>query len=358
MLIILLITSAFCVAVSSEYLELNQTSFSKAIHSHRILGVAFYAPWCSYSKQLMPIWETLSKQTIIGEGVSLAKVDCVKEPQLYDQENISVFPTIKFYFYGLSLPYTGDQDSQSLQEYFDFLRYDDNLVDIVDESTYADFRRKNLFSRKPLMVGFFDSSTPLSLHFVYACKLYHLICGISDISSLALRFQVEMNTIIIERQFDGEEERAIYSGAGSLETVLSWMNQNMHPRVVPFEEDTRDMMFSHSRPGYQRHVIYIANMKSDDETRHLTPLRALASTLHEKCIFISVDTSNPSEYLQSTLADLLSDGPLPQALIVTSSKDSIQKLKFDTTTGFDFESFTSWVNDHIGFRSSSNVSEL
>ena len=65
------------------------------------------------------------------EPVYFAKVDCVKHEDIYYDENIESFPTLKFYFHGLPLgEYDGERDYESLQEFIDFLDYDNIDFDI------------------------------------------------------------------------------------------------------------------------------------------------------------------------------------------------------------------------------------
>ena len=128
----------------------------------------FYAPWCSFSKALTPEWERLSNREVIDpdmEPVYFAKVDCVKQEDIYYDENIQVFPTLKFYFHGLPIEYDGEKDYESLKEFIDFLDYDNVDFDVNTPEQVSRIRSKYLKANKPLMLGFFTESTPLSLYF-------------------------------------------------------------------------------------------------------------------------------------------------------------------------------------------------
>jgi len=56
----------------------------------------FYAPWCGFCKQLMPIYEEFATTLKSQNTVKVAKIDCTQETALLQRFSIKGFPTIKF----------------------------------------------------------------------------------------------------------------------------------------------------------------------------------------------------------------------------------------------------------------------
>jgi len=74
------------VAEHGEVQQVNQTAGGAA---GRTL-VLYYAPWCTYCKNLMPTWDALSQKY----GDQMQKVDCEQFPEESEKQDIKVFPTM------------------------------------------------------------------------------------------------------------------------------------------------------------------------------------------------------------------------------------------------------------------------
>uniref|UniRef100_A0A7S4QW39 Thioredoxin domain-containing protein n=2 Tax=Ditylum brightwellii TaxID=49249 RepID=A0A7S4QW39_9STRA len=110
-------------------IELDGQTLDFAEKSQKFLFVDFYASWCSHCRDLAPTWETLAQVMAIinidvmedkyGEDevhsytdeefeearkasapVFIAKVDCVKFPDLCQKEGIMAYPTLRLFSEG------------------------------------------------------------------------------------------------------------------------------------------------------------------------------------------------------------------------------------------------------------------
>ncbi len=72
--------------------ELNESSFSEAIQSNKVVIIDFFAHWCGPCKTLSPILEEVS-----NEGFSVFSVDVDENRDLSQKFSVSSIPTVLFF---------------------------------------------------------------------------------------------------------------------------------------------------------------------------------------------------------------------------------------------------------------------
>ncbi|XP_070166517.1 thioredoxin domain-containing protein 5 homolog [Polyergus mexicanus] len=97
-------------------LQYTSENFSTAIETMDHF-VMFYAPWCGHCQRLGPIWEQLAE--ILNEedsSLRTAKVDCTTEITLCSEQDVTGYPTLKFYKTGETkgIKFRGTRDLPSL----------------------------------------------------------------------------------------------------------------------------------------------------------------------------------------------------------------------------------------------------
>ena len=81
---------------------MNKEQFMKAVNeSEKPVLVEFQAPWCVYCKRLASAMEVVEKQ--YGDTLTIGFVDIDAEPELENQEDIQVIPTLALYQNGRRL---------------------------------------------------------------------------------------------------------------------------------------------------------------------------------------------------------------------------------------------------------------
>lgn len=83
--------------------SLTVDNFDEFVNSKPMTVVAFVAPWCGFCKRLKSEFAKvkLDIESQYPDVMQLARVDCVAESELYDRFEISGFPTIKIFHYGI-----------------------------------------------------------------------------------------------------------------------------------------------------------------------------------------------------------------------------------------------------------------
>jgi len=85
--------------------------------------VLFYVPWCGYCKNVMPIWDQLTRKYQQGD-VNIMKMDCEKFTNLSKKHEVESYPTIRLYPNGLQdnknyITYVDSRDLNSFQRFLD-----------------------------------------------------------------------------------------------------------------------------------------------------------------------------------------------------------------------------------------------
>lgn len=98
----------------------TEESFKKDI-AETAHFVMFFAPWCGHCKRLAPTWQDLAVKYNEKEekDVIIAKVDCTVETALCSAQDVTGYPTIKFFKSGADsgVKYRGQRDIDSLAKF-------------------------------------------------------------------------------------------------------------------------------------------------------------------------------------------------------------------------------------------------
>jgi len=85
--------------------------------------VMFFAPWCGHCKRLAPVWEELAAKhnKDVDSEVTIAKVDCTVATALCSAQDVTGYPTLKFFKNGAEkddgVKYRGNRDAAALEKF-------------------------------------------------------------------------------------------------------------------------------------------------------------------------------------------------------------------------------------------------
>nr|XP_022293558.1 thioredoxin domain-containing protein 5-like [Crassostrea virginica] len=100
----------------------NSETFDAALEDSKLF-VMFYAPWCGHCKRLSPTWNELAKlyNPLIDQTLLIGQVDCTVETALCAKNEITGYPTLKFFHnkYSEVVRYKSARDLQSLQSFIE-----------------------------------------------------------------------------------------------------------------------------------------------------------------------------------------------------------------------------------------------
>jgi thiol-disulfide isomerase/thioredoxin len=325
--------------------------------------VLFYAPWCSHSKQFLPVYDEVSLRiaSSISPDINVYKVDCIVEKELYWQQKIDSFPTIKIYFGGREMIYEKERSATDFFDYINYL-YKNSLLNM--DKAGEGFILAKLTPTKPVVSVYIpanydkEKSTDFLQRVDWACKkIESLTCGVTANPTSAnlgegLIKDPDRPALFVHRQFKGEapmvaldidEAAHVFTNDGEM---FSFLLKHINPMLVDFTESNDDYLFSQKRPGFSVHVIYVASSE-DPKTKEFFPIaRSIGYDHFGKFIFIYADSSTDEPYTSKMLTSIKHAIPFnaPALLMVKSLKTKVEFFKQPANDDITEDSVRYWLS--------------
>jgi thiol-disulfide isomerase/thioredoxin len=86
--------------VSPAVKRLSEATFNDTSHNQPLMLVEFFAPWCGHCKSFAPTFEGAA-EVLRGEDIMMVEIDGPDSPALRKQYNVSGYPTLKIFRYGI-----------------------------------------------------------------------------------------------------------------------------------------------------------------------------------------------------------------------------------------------------------------
>jgi len=78
--------------------------------------VLYYAPWCKYSRDFLPVWDIFEKNMKGNSKISVHKVNC-DESEECKNKNIPGFPSCILHKDGKDIQFKGDRTVKGLNDF-------------------------------------------------------------------------------------------------------------------------------------------------------------------------------------------------------------------------------------------------
>jgi thiol-disulfide isomerase/thioredoxin len=349
---------ALCVfgSVQSASVNLTHASLNSELGAHKTMIVMYYAPWCSHSKEALPLWEELSEMMAKNsqdKDIFIAKVDCVAEPDAYWQEGIKSFPTIKAYVNHNTIPivYDGERVVNTMWRYFRLLSRQ-YVEEVLTLDAFLELQEAKLSVKKPLALALLEPSDSVNDNNIRnrkvdgACKQADRVtCVISRDPTLAAALAVPVPSVTVLSKFSGDDQLDTPATLEDLDStsaadLATWLQDHSYPPIIELTSANSELIFSQQRNGFINHFLFLVHdLQSASGQRTLDTIRAVGRHFLGKGVFIYIDMTNLSAYSAEVLESLQvavptgdntdASVPVPRdAVHAVVSKDST--LKFFT----------------------------
>ena len=360
-----------------EVVSLTSNNFTSHVQRSRFTLVMFYAPWCSHSQTFLPQFDAIAA-TIQDSSVSFAKVDCVADEKIYNEqqiEGLGGFPSIKAYMNGEvndGIHFTGERDAHDILA-FVRMYSTQSFVDLdAEEKPLDTFLAETITSAKggaAAAVLFVEDPLPTSG--IAAINAFDSACkkaGLQQTCAITKNQESKTTYLAMYRNFPDEDTRVMLDGVVkegdshsiSSTEMMQFLQTTGYPNLVYFQEENDPLMFSEHRPGFNTHIIFLLDGAATAEAVATTPgeaekqqtfmttIRALAATYKTRAVFIHLNTADHSPYVTQILADVnVSSVDAPTVMIIKSAETKVQFYRYDQEqiATIDASSSTTEINE-------------
>jgi thiol-disulfide isomerase/thioredoxin len=331
-----------------EHLKTVGDTFKNTIRDNEVVVVMFYASWCSISKRLQDPFDELYRE-LAPQGVVLAKVNTIDEPDLYWQFDIKGFPTFILFKDGEQLLFEGEPEIADIKEFIE--KNAANSVAHLNPQVFYDLD----MTAQPLAVEFFEEGArpDASSAFDFACKKFKFPhCFASTSKEFADMLGVPIPSHVIIKEYAATHNPVTEAIAFTTDEfadstgLLAWMKDNAFPPLVEHSEKNQQLIFFNQRPGFQTHaILFVKDKKSPANRALLDTYEEVAKEFMNRLVFTFADGSAPTDRVEDLMVDTeVTEDSFPTIVVIHSATKSIKFFKLEPGAELTSESMSEWLN--------------
>jgi len=226
-------------------LILHHHNFEKALKQHSHILVMFHAPWCLQCKLAMPEFQKAATSIrAIGSKIALATVDCKLEKELMTQNEITAYPTYKYFVNGKLYNYKGGRNEQQIINWV-LKTTSRSIIPIVNFEQLEHFATNNDLT----VIYWGDQSSP-------DFKIYEALSRdfadypylSSHSQELKQRFGSPEARVTLIRKLEEPTIHFLTTMEFSHKKLKSFLKNNRFPAVVEFNDKYAKRVFQEKTP--------------------------------------------------------------------------------------------------------------
>lgn len=315
---------------------LNRGNFDQAISEFDYALVEFYAPWCGHCKRLAPEYSQAAEELASSHPeVKLCKVDAHEETSLAEKYEINGFPTLKFFIKGNSQPieYNGGRTTNDI---LNWVRR--KVGQVTVEVTSVEEAEKLLSSNEAVVFFFGTPSSNAYKNFASVASLFdEVIFVYSNNAAVLQKYGGNENTIVVFADYG--EEKNVYNGDDSDNSLKNFISTHRFPIVMPFNQHSAQRIFAEGVS-----TIFLIRGNDANGAKAEEAFRTIANTFHSNIAFC---LATIEEDLGGRLAEYLGIGEddVPAIRIVDPTNNNKKYLLEKEVSTDNLRTF---INDFLG----------
>ena len=294
---------------------LDSANFEPFVHTpNQVSAVMFIAPWCFICPVILPMWAEAAtllsntKDSTPGSpSIGIAVVDVTKNPQIAEDNNIHVFPTMKIFVDEEILIYTHERQdipfSPALVVNW-INKHTNRTSQITSEQQLSDFLRSNHLT----LVGMFDDSdkSESSHHeFHHSCLHFEDVVCIRMNPSLAPSLARLTNQPVatafpaVVMVYDHDDRYAVFTGEHTQTGIDSFVKGRRLLTVNVFQPATIDYIIDAGLP-----MLFLITPANVNDESDKTALKAAAEKFFGSVVAITCGATQQWEQKLGQLLDV------------------------------------------------------
>jgi len=326
-------------AADAAVVQLDSANFNATTAESRIALVAFVAPWCGHCKKFEPEFDKAAEELKGEKGVLLARVDTVKETELYWRFEVEGFPTVKLFRYGVEADlYEGHRDTPSVVQYIKQKMQDrEDLEEVKTDAEFAAVSKQ--VGHGPIVLGLFDDLLGAEAKSLLAASISPKMKRVRFVATTSPEVAATAGMpgaaagkpqVVLLKPYDEKLHELPSDHLQLPEEIVSFAETFAWPLVLEFsqEKEKKKLLFER-RPGFDRHFICFVDSSKEHFAGAKKALAQLAEQYRTDAFFIWLDVSDAAN--KPVLEELQVTEALPALrLVVSDAKHGkLEKFKLD-----------------------------
>jgi len=319
----------------SDVLSLTTATFKSSVADEPLMLVEFFAPWCGHCKALAPHYEEAAT-ALKEKNIKLAKVDCVDEADLCQENGVQGYPTLKVYKNGTPAEYSGPRKADGIISYM--IKQSLPAVSEVTASNHDEFTK----SDKLVVVAYLATPTDApSAQFSEVAETHRddYLFGLTTDKDAIAAAGVAAPAIVVYRSFDAPRSEFPYPISSATVTELEdWVKDLAVPLLDEVNADNYAVYVQSGKP-----LAYLfIDPSTEEKDAQIAAIKPVAEKYKSHVNFVWIDAIKYGDH-----AKALNIMEAKWPAFVIQSLEKQLKYPYDQSKDLTEDGAADWVKQYV-----------